>query len=184
MKPHQIITLMQYAGTDNTLAMADHDDHIHVGFHPTLRRQPRSSASAARPRSSSPSQWTSAGRPPRQDRQPARCRGHAVEAPRAAEDVARPAGTTRQPAAPRLTGRAWQRRRSSPSSRSSSRGGSGRPTGATSCAATPASPSTCSSCGRSRRRCGAGRSARRRSAAPRPGRPPSAPATAAPRARR
>jgi len=32
MKPHQIITLMQYAGTDNTLAMGDHDDHIHIGF--------------------------------------------------------------------------------------------------------------------------------------------------------
>ncbi len=34
MKPHQIITLMQYAGTDNTFAMSDHYDHIHVGFHP------------------------------------------------------------------------------------------------------------------------------------------------------
>ena len=34
MKPHQIITLMQYAGTDNTMALADHDDHIHVGFRP------------------------------------------------------------------------------------------------------------------------------------------------------
>jgi hypothetical protein len=34
MKAHQIITLMQYAGTDNTYAMADHDDHIHVGFAP------------------------------------------------------------------------------------------------------------------------------------------------------
>ena len=34
MKPHQIITLMQYAGTDNTLALADHYDHIHVGFRP------------------------------------------------------------------------------------------------------------------------------------------------------
>ncbi len=33
MKPHQIITLMQYPGTDNTLALADHYDHIHVGFH-------------------------------------------------------------------------------------------------------------------------------------------------------
>jgi hypothetical protein len=32
MKPHQIITLMQYDGTDNTLAMGDHDDHIHIGF--------------------------------------------------------------------------------------------------------------------------------------------------------
>jgi hypothetical protein len=34
VKPHQIITLMQYNGTDNTFAMADHYDHIHVGFHP------------------------------------------------------------------------------------------------------------------------------------------------------
>ena len=34
MKPHQIITLMQYSGTDNTYAMADHYDHIHVGFNP------------------------------------------------------------------------------------------------------------------------------------------------------
>ena len=34
LKPHQIITLMQYANTDNTFAMADHDDHIHVGFRP------------------------------------------------------------------------------------------------------------------------------------------------------
>jgi hypothetical protein len=32
MKPHQIITLMQFPGTDNTLAMADHADHIHVGW--------------------------------------------------------------------------------------------------------------------------------------------------------
>jgi hypothetical protein len=35
IKPHQIITLMQYPDTDNTMAMADHDDHIHVGFYPT-----------------------------------------------------------------------------------------------------------------------------------------------------
>ena len=41
MKAHQIITLMQYAGTDNTYAMGDHDDHIHVGF------QPRYGANAA-----------------------------------------------------------------------------------------------------------------------------------------
>ena len=34
MKPAQIITLMEYAGTDNTYAMGDHDDHIHVGFQP------------------------------------------------------------------------------------------------------------------------------------------------------
>lgn len=34
MKPHQIISLMQFADTDNTFAMGDHDDHIHVGFRP------------------------------------------------------------------------------------------------------------------------------------------------------
>jgi murein DD-endopeptidase MepM/ murein hydrolase activator NlpD len=34
MKPHQIISLMTYPGTDNTLAMPDHADHIHVGFQP------------------------------------------------------------------------------------------------------------------------------------------------------
>jgi len=36
MKPHQIITLMRYPGAGNTLAMADHYDHIHVGFRPQL----------------------------------------------------------------------------------------------------------------------------------------------------
>jgi hypothetical protein len=36
MKPHQIISLMSFDGADNTLAMADHDDHIHVGFRPQL----------------------------------------------------------------------------------------------------------------------------------------------------
>jgi murein DD-endopeptidase MepM/ murein hydrolase activator NlpD len=35
MKPAQIITLMKYAGTDNTLAMSDHHDHIHIGWDPT-----------------------------------------------------------------------------------------------------------------------------------------------------
>jgi hypothetical protein len=34
MKPHQIITLMQFPGTDNTFAMADHADHIHIGWRP------------------------------------------------------------------------------------------------------------------------------------------------------
>ncbi|HEX8120592.1 MAG TPA: lytic murein transglycosylase [Solirubrobacteraceae bacterium] len=34
MKPHQIISLMTYENTDNTLALGDHDDHIHVGFRP------------------------------------------------------------------------------------------------------------------------------------------------------
>jgi hypothetical protein len=34
MKPHQIISLMTFQGADNTFAMGDHDDHIHVGFRP------------------------------------------------------------------------------------------------------------------------------------------------------
>jgi hypothetical protein len=34
MKPHQIISLMTFEGTDNTYAMGDHDDHIHVGWRP------------------------------------------------------------------------------------------------------------------------------------------------------
>ncbi|HWT93069.1 MAG TPA: lytic murein transglycosylase, partial [Solirubrobacteraceae bacterium] len=34
MKPHQIISLMDYEAADNTIAMGDHADHIHVGFRP------------------------------------------------------------------------------------------------------------------------------------------------------
>ena len=34
MKPHQIISLMTFEGADNTYAMGDHGDHIHVGFRP------------------------------------------------------------------------------------------------------------------------------------------------------
>ena len=34
MTPHQIISLMTFEDTDNTFAMADHADHIHVGFRP------------------------------------------------------------------------------------------------------------------------------------------------------
>jgi soluble lytic murein transglycosylase-like protein len=37
MKPDQIITLMTYSGTDNTIAMADHADHIHIGWRPLYR---------------------------------------------------------------------------------------------------------------------------------------------------
>jgi hypothetical protein len=32
MRPHQIISLLELGG--NTMSMADHNDHIHVGFHP------------------------------------------------------------------------------------------------------------------------------------------------------
>jgi murein DD-endopeptidase MepM/ murein hydrolase activator NlpD len=34
MKPAQIITLMTFQGADNTFAMGDHADHIHVGWRP------------------------------------------------------------------------------------------------------------------------------------------------------
>ncbi|MBE2319709.1 lytic murein transglycosylase [Solirubrobacter sp. CPCC 204708] len=34
MKPHQIISLMTFKGADNTIAMGDHGDHIHVGWRP------------------------------------------------------------------------------------------------------------------------------------------------------
>jgi hypothetical protein len=34
MDPHQIITLMTYPGQDNTLALPDHANHVHVGFRP------------------------------------------------------------------------------------------------------------------------------------------------------
>jgi hypothetical protein len=37
MRPRQIISLMTYQGTDNTLAMGDHADHIHLGFRPAYR---------------------------------------------------------------------------------------------------------------------------------------------------
>ena len=47
MKPTQIITLMQYAGTDNTYAMGDHDDHIHVGWQPDGEATPGTARSAA-----------------------------------------------------------------------------------------------------------------------------------------
>jgi hypothetical protein len=38
MKPHQIISTMTFAGADNTLAMGDHADHIHVGWRPLAGR--------------------------------------------------------------------------------------------------------------------------------------------------
>jgi hypothetical protein len=43
MKPHQIISLMTFKDADNTLAMADHADHIHVGWHPLYGQDSRAS---------------------------------------------------------------------------------------------------------------------------------------------
>jgi murein DD-endopeptidase MepM/ murein hydrolase activator NlpD len=41
MKPHQIISLMTFPGTDNTLSLPDHNDHIHVGFRPLFGANPK-----------------------------------------------------------------------------------------------------------------------------------------------
>jgi hypothetical protein len=40
MKPHQIISLMTFEGADNTFAMSDHADHIHIGFRPVASPSP------------------------------------------------------------------------------------------------------------------------------------------------
>ena len=55
MKPAQVITLMTYEGTDNTLAMADHADHIHVGFRPQF--DPTTKAGKLAESVLKPSQW-------------------------------------------------------------------------------------------------------------------------------
>jgi Transglycosylase SLT domain len=51
MKPHQIISLMTFAGADNTLAMGDHANHIHVGWRPA-------GAPDSRDATLGPAQWT------------------------------------------------------------------------------------------------------------------------------
>jgi hypothetical protein len=56
MKPHQIISLMSFKDADNTLALGDHDDHIHIGFTP----QYGSNTKLAKQLNAvlKPSQWT------------------------------------------------------------------------------------------------------------------------------
>jgi hypothetical protein len=53
MKPHQIISLMTFGGADNTLAMGDHDDHIHVGWQPATGTDSRPFEAVLKP-----SQWS------------------------------------------------------------------------------------------------------------------------------
>ncbi len=55
MKPAQIITLMNYEGADNTMAMGDHADHIHVGFRPQF--DPTTKAGRLAESVLKPSQW-------------------------------------------------------------------------------------------------------------------------------
>jgi hypothetical protein len=40
-KPQQIISLMTYPGTDNTQAMPDHNNRVHVGFEPLYSTDPK-----------------------------------------------------------------------------------------------------------------------------------------------
>ncbi|MFN2617076.1 MAG: lytic murein transglycosylase [Thermoleophilaceae bacterium] len=50
VRPHQIISLLELGS--NTLAMADHNDHIHVGFHPLFgenRKQGKQALALLRP---------------------------------------------------------------------------------------------------------------------------------------
>jgi len=55
MKPHQIISLMSYPGTDNTLAMADHYNHIHIGFKPLFN--PSATLAGAFSSAITPGEW-------------------------------------------------------------------------------------------------------------------------------
>jgi Transglycosylase SLT domain/Peptidase family M23 len=55
VKPAQIITLMTYDGADNTLALPDHADHIHVGFRPQF--DPTTKAGRIAESILKPSQW-------------------------------------------------------------------------------------------------------------------------------
>jgi hypothetical protein len=43
-KPHQIISLMTYPGTDNTLSLPDHANHVHIGFQPLYSDDPKLAA--------------------------------------------------------------------------------------------------------------------------------------------
>jgi len=52
LEPSQIISLRTYAGTDNTLALSNHDDHIHVGWSPPVDDEKPSQGIGLRP-----SQW-------------------------------------------------------------------------------------------------------------------------------
>jgi hypothetical protein len=55
MKPHQIISLMSYPGTDNTISMPDHYNHIHIGFQPL--GVANASSAAAFSATLTPNQW-------------------------------------------------------------------------------------------------------------------------------
>ncbi len=57
MEPAQVITLMRYPGTTNTMAMSDHHDHIHIGWRPAAESATGGAASV-RESALRPNQWT------------------------------------------------------------------------------------------------------------------------------
>ena len=97
MKPHQIISLMDFPDADNTLVLADHDDHIHVGFHAT------GAAAARRGPAQRDPQARAVGPPdraPRRDRQPDRAAQPLQGRAEGRRRPARPATTDRRPPLP------------------------------------------------------------------------------------
>ena len=68
MKPDQIISLMTFEGADNTLALADHYDHIHVGWKPLYGTELE--GRQAGQRGAQAQAVDQADRPPEGDRQP------------------------------------------------------------------------------------------------------------------
>jgi hypothetical protein len=57
MKPAQVITLMEYPGTDNTFAMGDHHDHIHLGWRPDFDGSSRTGGAGLKESLLKPGQW-------------------------------------------------------------------------------------------------------------------------------
>ena len=175
MKPHQIISLMTFDGADNTLSLPDHADHIHVGFRPLYgsdSKLGRQLNSALKPK-----QWIKLidrlGQidNPKVLTSPSK---YAIDDPKTSR---RRRARQRRPHRRVAPWTPPPQGRASASSSWSCPGFSVPPTGATSCAATRASPSTCSSWRPSARSradacCAAGpaRSARPRSRRPRPSR--------------
>ncbi len=144
MKPAQIISLMTFEGAENTMALPDHADHIHIGWRPLYTGDPKTARQLDAVLK--PSQWIKLID-----------RLGQIDNPDGAHDAVevRDHGPDAQARLRRPRRRvARTPRRSSASSSSSSRSSWAPPTAATSCAATPASPSTSSCSRRSARRSG------------------------------
>ena len=98
MAPHQIISLLEIGGA--TFAMADHNDHIHVGFQPMFGANTKLGKQALAVLA--PEQWSDLIVAPARDREPGRA-DQAVEvraARQGASARARPTRASRTTAAP------------------------------------------------------------------------------------